>query len=406
MKQINKYLSSLKIINFVDLFSGIGGFHFAFSEFCKENNYKAKCVLTSEIDKSAIENYSNNFNIGINEIIDIKKIDYNSFEERVDVLFAGFPCQTFSKAGQQLGFLDKVKGTLFFDILKMIDEKLPKIVLLENVKHLINHDEGKTYKIIIDSLKERGYIVNGSPLSISPKQIGIPQDRPRVYIPAIHNSIMKNRNHLDIKVSKKEINENTYKKYLEKKIDDKYLISYDKQMLFSVWGEFVDHFISKGHMIPVIWLDDMLSKNKINPLFPAWKIKHIENMRNFYNIDKIFIDFWFKKNKLIFDQKWKKKLEWQAGLEYSFNKSFIQLRPSGIRCRRPNTFPSLVAMVQIPIIKHKNTWRKLTPRETANLQSFPQHHKITKIDSQAYKQYGNAVNVDVVLEILNNINNL
>ena len=98
MKQINKYLSSLKIINFVDLFSGIGGFHFAFSEFCKENNYKAKCLLGSEIDKSAIANQANNFNIGINEIIDIKKNDYNFFEGRVDVLFAGFPCLLFSKA--------------------------------------------------------------------------------------------------------------------------------------------------------------------------------------------------------------------------------------------------------------------------------------------------------------------
>ena len=157
------------------MFSGIGGFHFAFSEFCKENNYKAKSVLASEIDKSAIENYSNKLNIGINEIIDINKIDYNAFEERVHVLFAEFPCQTLSKAGQQLGIIDKVKETLFFVILNMIDEKLQKIVLLENVKHLINQDEGKTYKIIIDSLKERGYIVNGSPLSISPSKLVSPK---------------------------------------------------------------------------------------------------------------------------------------------------------------------------------------------------------------------------------------
>ena len=109
---------------------------------------------------------------------------------------------------------------------------------------------------------------------------------------------------------------------------------------------------------------------------------------------------------MIFDQKRKKKLEWQSGLESSFNKSSIQLRPSGIRWRRPNTFPSLGAMVQVPIIKHKNTWRKFTHRETASVPSLAQQHKITTIVCQANKQYGNAVNVDVVLEILNNNNNL
>ena len=396
------YIKSLKQVNYIDLFAGIGGFHFAFEKFSNEKKIKSKCVLASEIDKNAIENYSLNFNMKPTDIVNIRDIDFENWHDDVHILFAGFPCQTFSNAGKKLGFLDKVKGTLFFDILNLIDIKKPKILLLENVKHLINHNDGETYKIIIDSLKERGYIVSENPVILSPKEFRIPQDRPRVYIPAIHNSIIKVKK-LTINIQKEEYKIGIHKNFLEKKPDKKYNVNDQLHKLFVSWGEFVNYFLGIKVRIPVIWIDEMFSKTKIDSEFPDWKKKYINKMREFYKQNKTFIDEWYLKNKKIFNGKRDKKLEWQAGMDYMFEESFIQLRQSGIRCRKPHTFPTLVAMVQVPIIKTDSTWRFLTPRENANIQSFPKKHIISTQDNQAYKQYGNAVNVDVIYKLIKEI---
>ncbi|MGL5617437.1 MAG: DNA (cytosine-5-)-methyltransferase [Metamycoplasmataceae bacterium] len=400
------YVKSLNTINYVDLFAGIGGFHFAFDKYCEEEKLKAKCVLVCEIDKSAIENYSLNFKHKIDSIINIRDIEYQKWKDEVHILFAGFPCQTFSNAGKKMGFLDKVKGTLFFDILNLIDIKKPKILLLENVKHLVNHNNGETYKIIIDSLKERGYRLSKKPVIVSPKSFGIPQDRPRVYIPAIHKSILNDKTELIISPEKQEYVVGSHKNFLQKRVSEKYNVNDDLHNLFSVWSEFVNYFIEKEKKIPVIWIDEMMSKKRINGDFPDWKKKYINRMRLFYKENKQFINEWYSKNKKFFNGKRDKKLEWQAGMNYTFEESFIQLRQSGIRCRRPHTFPTLVAMVQVPIIKTGKTWRFLTPRENANIQSFPKNHLVSTLDQQAYKQYGNAVNVEVVYRLIKELINV
>ena len=135
----NKHLvQNTVIFTFIDLFAGIGGFRLAMQ------NLGGKCVLSSEIDEYAIETYEKNYHI--KSAGDVKKIDINDIPEH-DVLCAGFPCQTFSKAGKQEGFKDQVKGTLFFEIVRILESKKPKYIILENVRNLISHDKGNTWKI-------------------------------------------------------------------------------------------------------------------------------------------------------------------------------------------------------------------------------------------------------------------
>ncbi|MBY7703607.1 DNA (cytosine-5-)-methyltransferase [Vibrio harveyi] len=135
----------MKKIRFVDLFAGIGGFHKALEIVSKKNDYDIECVFVSEIDKEAIKTYTSNFSFDKDKIVNIRDIDDNASQvPEHDFLFAGFPCQTFSNAGKKEGFIDEVRGTLFFDIVKILKFKKPKYILLENVKHLVKHDNGKT----------------------------------------------------------------------------------------------------------------------------------------------------------------------------------------------------------------------------------------------------------------------
>ncbi|MCO6332047.1 MULTISPECIES: DNA cytosine methyltransferase [Staphylococcus] len=156
-------------MKFIDLFSGIGGFRLAL-----EKN-KCECVFSSEIDKYARETYKLNFNdypYG-----DITKIHHDDIPDH-DILCAGFPCQPFSQAGKRLGFND-ARGTLFFEVLKILKYKQPKAFILENVSGIVNHDNGKTLEVIVNSLKDAGYKISWKVLNS--KHYGVPQNRNRWY---------------------------------------------------------------------------------------------------------------------------------------------------------------------------------------------------------------------------------
>jgi len=163
-------------LKFIDLFCGIGGFRVSFEEACEENDIQPECVFSSDIDKYAQESYEANF--GEKPFGDITKINENDIPEH-DILFGGFPCQPFSIIGQMKG-LNDTRGTLFFDIARIIEAKRPKAFILENVKQLVGHDKGKTLKIIVQSLKDLGYHVQYSVLNAL--DYGLPQKRERVVI--------------------------------------------------------------------------------------------------------------------------------------------------------------------------------------------------------------------------------
>lgn len=169
----------LKDLTFIDLFAGIGGFRLALE------SLGAKCVYSNEIDKNARKTYIDNF--GEITSSDIKQVDSNEVPLH-DILCAGFPCQPFSISGKQKGF-DDDRGTLFFDILRIVKAKQPKVIFLENVKNLLSHNNGSTFMYIKKSLEDLNYDVYYKVLNSS--NYGIPQSRERLYIVCFKKEMQK-----------------------------------------------------------------------------------------------------------------------------------------------------------------------------------------------------------------------
>lgn len=194
-------------MKFIDLFAGIGGIRIPFDELGYE------CVFSSEKDKFAQITYEENY--GEKPHGDITEIEVSSIPQH-DILLAGFPCQPFSNAGLRKGFND-TRGTLFFNILEIIKYHHPKYLLLENVKGLRNHDKGKTFKVIKELLEENGYSVYTQVLNA--KNFGVPQNRERIYIVAIHEE------NKEFEFPKKLNKTVLLGDILEKKVEEKYTIS-------------------------------------------------------------------------------------------------------------------------------------------------------------------------------------
>jgi DNA (cytosine-5)-methyltransferase 1 len=384
-------------LTFIDLFCGIGGFHLAMSSFGHE------CVLACDIDKDCMQVYKDNF--GLQPVNDITKINENELQN-FDVLCGGFPCQAFSHSGKQKGFED-TRGTLFYDICRILKAKQPKYFILENVKNLKGHDKGKTWKTIYESIISLGYATYETPIVLSPHHIGIPQNRERVFIVGVRNDVSQlkpfpvyERKESDISSILEDDDA------MNEALFDKVKITSADENAVSLWDKVVKHFSQNGLQLPgfPLWSDDWDSTYDISKL-PDWKQAFIVKNRKFFQDNKDFLESWLdeaRKEKSFTGAK--RKLEWQAG-KMNANTSIwsfvFQLRPSGIRVKRTDYFPALVAMAQIPYVGERR--RKLTPRETARLQSYPEDFKIHTSSSKAYKQFGNSVNVEVVKKVIQHL---
>ncbi len=170
--------NSDKILKFIDLFAGIGGIRKGFED------KSTKCVFSSEWDKYASKTYEANY--GEKPHGDITKIDEKDIPNH-DVLLAGFPCQPFSNIGKREGFDHETQGTLFFDVLRILKEKQPKMFLLENVKGLLTNDNGETFRIIKENLNDLGYSVFYEVMDA--QNFGLPQRRERILIVGFHPSL-------------------------------------------------------------------------------------------------------------------------------------------------------------------------------------------------------------------------
>lgn len=179
MQQL-QLLDQLQQIRFIDLFAGIGGFHLALAK------QGAQCVFASEINEKAVKTYMLNHKILAEmmhgDITQINPLDIPDHE----ILCAGFPCQPFSQAGQKKGFED-VRGTLFFNILKILETKRPKAYFLENVRGLLKHDNGRTYNVIQDKLKGLGYSFQS--FIVKSSDYGLPQHRPRLFMIGFNDGV-------------------------------------------------------------------------------------------------------------------------------------------------------------------------------------------------------------------------
>ncbi len=438
--------SKTKQLKFIDLFAGLGGFHLALEELGH------KCVFASEIQPELQKLYAENF--PKTQIIgDITKIPVKNIPQH-DILCGGFPCQPFSQAGKRLGFTE-VRGSLFGNIMEILEYHKPKYVILENVQNLKNHDEGNTWKVINDTLSK---LYDVKETILSPHQFGTPQHRFRIYIVGK----LKNKNNSNslenFEFPKPKHYECNINDIIDETSTDFMHLRNETRNHLLVWQEFLNELYRHGEKLPTfpIWAmefganyeyeelapafqsieqlknkkgkfginlkgsskDDILSFlpiysiSKKSKVFPAWKIQFIKRNREFYEQNKIWLDLWLPKIKNFENSH--QKLEWNCGSEENptiFNK-IIQFRPSGIRVKKPTYSPALVlTTTQIPIFPwvelpkesieegEELRGRYMTKGEAASLQGMQRLKKFPESIPSAFKAFGNAVNVDLVKSI-------
>lgn len=394
---------------FVDLFAGVGGFHQAM------RYLGGKCVMAAEINEECRKTYRLNYHTEEKEIRDdVTKINPKTISP-FDVLCAGFPCQPFSKAGTQKGFQDKMRGNLFYTIMEILDAHPEvKFIILENVRNLA--DKTENWDIITTELMQRNFYITETPIILSPSDFGIPQIRERVYILGIRKDIRNERILTNGYIHKADLHLDRHLKkckmgdawtILEDNVDDSYIISSEQEQMILAWDEFRIGTGIKIIGFP-IWIDSFgVGIDDDNEVFraqgyddmPSWKQNFLRHNRRLYLDNRAFIDNWISKYEMLSRIKLYKKFEWNCGTDVTdIHDCLIQIRQSGIRAKRPTFYPSLVAIVNTPIIwdKNKKHFRKLTPREAANLQSFHGGFKFQGTDATQYKQLGNSVNVRVL----------
>lgn len=401
---------------FIDLFAGIGGFHQAMRYLGGE------CVMASEIDQACVTTYNANFKTREGKVRgDVNLIDPESIDD-FDVLCAGFPCQPFSKAGLQKGFNDKTRGNLFYRIMDILDKHDEcKFVILENVRNLA--DKTENWERIKSELEGRNFIITQNPIILSPSDFGIPQIRERVFIlgikkkecsSAIRKKKFIDESDLNIQKYKKKCNIGDAFSILERDVPEKYRITQEEELMLKAWNEFRKKTNIKRIGYP-IWIscfgigidDDEVARNAINYYdMPEWKKHYVDKNRELYCNNRNFIDKWIVRYDMLSRIKLFQKFEWNCGEDIvDIKDSIIQIRQSGIRVKRPNFFPSLVATINTPIIwdREKKYYREITPREAANMQNFDKRYKFVGTDNQIYKQLGNSVNVRILKILCKNL---
>ena len=174
-------MADIADLSFADLFAGVGGMRLGFEQACAEAGVGSRCVYACDINKNAVKTYQSHFHDDFEVLSDIKEVKDIASLPDFDILLGGFPCQSFSLAGHKKGFLDETRGTLFFSLAEFIKVKRPRAFLLENVKHLVNHNKRRTFSTIIGALTyDLGYTVYHQVLNSS--GFGVPQNRERIYI--------------------------------------------------------------------------------------------------------------------------------------------------------------------------------------------------------------------------------
>ena len=401
-------------IKFADLFAGIGGFHAVGHSFGWNPAYAC------DIDEKAREIYEINWSYKPSGDITKDANDEIMLVPKHDVLFAGFPCQPFSKSGKLHG-MDEVRGTLFWNIAKIIGINKPAVILLENVPNLAGARHRTDWLIILSTLRKLGYRVSDQPLIISPHQIpkkygGRPQTRKRIYIAATYVP-SEFRKKFSLKAPQLDVGGSTWQKNewdlisdikMEKGIDknefDKLSITKNEILWLNTWDDFVKKvlFFRNNEKLPgfPIWADVWLGNIRISRDDPEWKKDFIIKNRKFYKEHKKVIDAWLKThNYLESFPPSRRKLEWQAGSIGSLYKCLIQLRPSGIRVKKINYAPALVAITQTTIVGPLK--RRLSVKEVTQLQGLPSWFNFhTQAMSHSYRQLGNGISIGCAYQVL------
>lgn len=415
-------------LRYADLFAGIGGFAAALNALGAQHTYSV------EIDKAAASVYARNW--GHDPLGDITR-DANDAVMNVgehDILAGGFPCQPFSKSGAQKG-MDEIRGTLFFNIMEVVRERRPTLVVLENVRNLAGPRHAHEWVVIIERLRAEGYQVSETSAVFSPHQIdpafgGSPQVRERVFITA---TLVPDGQVADPYVEPVALLPHVRMHREWDLAEDLPLdphrqiagteISEDETRWIDHWEQWVQVMLAlrasdadaagePARRLPgfPIWANVWVSspedrKELMSPggvTVPAWKANFLRKNWDLYDrlreaTDGRWLARWLAKTRTFPESR--QKLEWQAQDETSLWNCVLSLRPSGIRAKRMTHLPALVAITQTPILGPLR--RRLSPVEAARLQGLPDEFDFgTQRDALTYKQLGNGVNVGVVWNVL------
>ena len=401
---------------YIDLFAGIGCFHAALGALGGE------CVYASEIDQDAARIYQRNWGLQPDGDITVAANENVMEVPEHDVLVAGFPCQPFSKSGKQLG-MEETRGTLFWNIARIIEVRKPSVVLLENVRNIAGPRHTHEWNVIIQTLRSLGYRVSSVPLVVSPHKLnpefgGRPQIRERVLIAATRDASVNapfaiEPDQLDIKSSM--VNWDPTKWNLRKHLPLTSLKQSEKKNLelsevetewVEAWNDFVVTMRGqlRGDSLPgfPIWVDAWVDTDdlKIPRGTPKWKENFLVKNSEFYTQNKKVLNSWLRRwNGLSHFPPSRRKFEWQAQDTKDLCSTIMHFRPSGIRAKKATYVPALVAITQTTVIGAMK--RRISTREGARLQGLPEWFDfIDQPDSLTYKQLGNAVNVGVVYNVL------
>lgn len=376
-------------MKYIELFSGIG----AFTQAIERIDSNAHCVFAADINEACANVYKLNY--GIESLCDLTAKSEKTIPDH-DFCFFSPPCQTFSKGGKQLGF-EEARGTLIFEVFRILKEKKPKYILMENVRNLVGHDKGNTIKVVIDALHELGYRTPKTPLILSPHHFGIPQLRERAFLPGIYDP--ENASiPLDFDMGQlKRKDENNIFQVIDETEDDDFLkIRAEDLITMKAWDDFYRNINQKVIGFPV-WAD-YFKEDADTTGFPDWKLEFVRKNQELYRNNKKEIDQWAKRWQVY--EKFtptQKKFEWQCGTNIdSVFDGLIQFRPSGMRVKVPTVAPALVAMVQTSVIGKLQ--RKMSLKECLRLQDFPDNFNFANQSvHESYKQLGNSICV-IVLE--------
>lgn len=413
-------------MRYIDLFAGIGGMRLGLEQALGDNSINGRCVFTSEIDRYACETYYANFN-------EEPKGDISKTWKEIpdfDFLLAGFPCQAFSYAGKKRGFGD-TRGTLFFEVEKILRAYKPRGFLLENVRGLTSHDQGKTFQTILKSLHYLGYKTNH--LILNSSVFGVPQNRVRIYILGLRGCDVKMSLFSDLGAADSHKYKDTFqtidlfsrghnkfkvKDILEANVDSKYSCSNQFTHLLSkaIKGDFeklhgkrlIDfrggnslhswELGIKGECTDeeIEFMNHLIAHRRKKSFgnHQDGKMLTLEQIRTFYDHPDIMSII----NSLI-QKGYLKELNGKYNPvcgNMSFE-VFKFLDPESISITLTSSDAHRLGIVQ------NGKPRRITPRECARLQGFPETYKLHPNDKIAYKQIGNSVTVPVIREVLSDL---